>query len=180
MPVATEPARAAIDVAGPLRAIVVVLLVLAALFAATWKNLVQSLCIGLTGREWVIKSTVLLALMCLAAAGPLAGWIIRDMNVQSAIWNAFPWVLVVLVCLKMSAASWIAIRLYDGRLLGDRTLVTGAVCWLVAVIALYGLLAWFASSPIVPRYVLGAIAILAIPLVRVSASPLALAWNRHQ
>jgi hypothetical protein len=100
--------------------------------------------------------------------------------VQSAIWNAFPWILVVLVCLKVSAAAWIAIRLYDSRLLSDRALVTGAACWLVAVIALYGLLEWFVSSPLFPRYFLGAIAILEIPLARVSAAPLALAWNRHR
>lgn len=180
MPVAIERARAGIDVVGPLRAIAVVLLVFAALFASTWKNLVQSLCIGLTGREWIIKSTVLLALMFLVAVGPLADWIIRDRDMQSTIWNAFPWILVVLVCIKMSAASWIAMRLYDSRLLSDRTLVTGAACWLVAVLALYGLLEWFASSLIVPRYVLGAVAILEIPLARVSAAPLALAWNRHQ
>jgi hypothetical protein len=71
-------------------------------------------------------------------------------------------------------------RLHDRRVLSDRTLVTGAACWLAAVVALYGLLEWFVSSPIVPRYFLGAVAILEIPLARVSAAPLALAWNRHR
>src|SRR5439155_748233 len=41
-------------------------------------------------------------------------------------------------------------------------------------------LAWFAASPPVPRYFLGAIAILSVPLARVSAAPLALAWSRHR
>jgi hypothetical protein len=48
------------------------------------------------------------------------------------------------------------------------------------VIALYGLFAWFFSTPFVPRYFLALVAILAIPLARVSAAPLALAWNRHR
>ena len=77
-------------------------------------------------------------------------------------------------------ASWIAVRLYDNRLLSDRALVTGAACWLVTVLALYGVLEWFAASPLFPRYFLGAIAILQVPLARVSAAPLALAWSRHR
>ena len=180
MPVVVERARVGIEVTGALRGIAVVLFVFAALFASTWKHLVQSLCIGLTGREWLIKSSVLLALLALVAAGPLADGIIRNRTVQSAIWNGLPWVLVVLVVFKMIAASWVAIRLYDSRLLSDRTLVDGAACWLVTVLALYGVLEWFASSPLVPRYVLGAIAILQVPLARVSAAPLALAWSRHR
>jgi hypothetical protein len=180
MPVVVERARSGFEVAGTLRGIAVVLLVFAALFASTWKHLVQSLCVGLTGREWLIKCSVLLALIALVAAGPLADGIIRNRTVQSAIWNSLPWILVVLVVFKMIAASWVAIRLYDSRLLSDRTLVAGATCWLVTVLALYGVLEWFAASPLIPRYFLGAIAILQVPLARVSAAPLALAWSRHR
>jgi len=157
-----------------------VLFVFAALFASTWKHLVQSLCVGLTGSEWLIKSSVLLALIALVAAGPLADEVITNRTVQSAIWNGLPWILVVLVVFKMIAASWVAIRLYDSRLLSDRMLVTGAACWLVTVLVLYGVLEWFAASPTIPRYFLGAIAILQVPLARVSAAPLALAWSRHR
>jgi hypothetical protein len=180
MQVVVERAHAAIEVTGTLRGIAVVLFVFAALFASTWKHLVQSLCIGLTGREWLIKSSVLLALIALVAAGPLGEEIITNRTVQSAIWNGLPWILVVLVVFKMIAASWVAIRLYDSRLLSDRALVAGAACWLVTVLALYGVLEWFAASPLVPRYFLGAIAILQVPLARVSAAPLALAWSRHR
>ena len=35
-------------------------------------------------------------------------------------------------------------------------------------------------TPLVPRYVLMLLVILAVPLARVSAAPLALAWNRHR
>jgi hypothetical protein len=180
MPVVVERARAGAEVTGAARLIAAVLFVFAALIASTWKHLVQSLCIGLTGRDWLIKASVILALAALVALGPLADGIIRDRNVQSVIWNGLPWILVALVFLKMIAGSWVAIRLYDSRLLSDRTLVAGAVCWLVTVLALYGVLEWFASSPLIPRYFLGAIAILQVPLARVSAAPLALAWNRHR
>ncbi|PYR36836.1 MAG: hypothetical protein DMF90_08815 [Acidobacteria bacterium] len=180
MPVVVERARAGIEVTGTLRGVAVVLFVFAAFFASTWKHLVQSLCVGLTGSEWLIKSSVLLALIALVAAGPLADGIIRSRIVQSAIWDSLPWILVVLVVLKMIAGSWVAIRLYDSRLLSDRALVSGAACWLATVLALFGVLEWFAASPLVPRYFLGAIAILQVPLARVSAAPVAIAWSRHR
>jgi len=62
----------------------------------------------------------------------------------------------------------------------DRTLVTGAACWCAAVLFLYGVFVWLVDSPLFAHYYLAMIAILAIPLARLSAAPLALAWNRHR
>src|SRR6266540_1875023 len=148
--VVTERARRMNDAIGTPRAATVVLLILAGFIVATWKQLVQSLHIGLTGREWIVKG------------------------------NALPLILAGLVGLKMSAAGWIATRLDRSRLLGDRALVLGAACWVLAVLALYGVLVWFFSTPFVAHYLLALIAILAVPLARISAAPLALAWNRHR
>jgi hypothetical protein len=159
--------------------VVVLLLGLLGLMASTWKQLVQSLYIGLSGREWLIKSSVLLVLSFLVVIWPIGRWIHDDPQVQVALLNALPWILAVLVCVKVSAATWIATRLYDGRLLSDRTLVTGAACWLVAVLALYALFAWFWAT-VHPGYFYLLIAILEVPLARLSAAPLALAWNRHR
>jgi len=89
-------------------------------------------------------------------------------------------VAAVLVCLKLSAAVWIAVRLHGRRLLSDRTLVIGAVCWDVAVFALYGLLMWIVPRVLVPNHVLLLVAILEVPLARIAAAPLALEWNRHR
>ncbi len=178
--VVTERARHMNDAIGTPRAATVVLLILAGFIVATWKQLVQSLHIGLTGREWIVKGSVLLTLTFLILLGPIVEWIIDSPSVQRALWNALPLILAGLVGLKMSAAGWIATRLDRSRLLGDRALVAGAACWCVAVLALYGVLVWFFSTPFVARYVLALIAILAVPLARLSAAPLALAWNRHR
>jgi hypothetical protein len=48
------------------------------------------------------------------------------------------------------------------------------------VLALYGVLVWLVLGPLIPRYFLMLLAILGVPLARVSAAPLALAWNRHR
>jgi len=168
------------DAVGTPRAVALVLLILAGFIVSTWKQLVQSLHIGLTGREWLIKGSVLLTLTFLILLGPVVEWIIDSPSVQRALWNALPLILAGLVALKMSAAAWIATRLDRSRLLGDRALFVGAACWCVAVLALYAVLVWFFSTPFVAHYLLALIAILAVPLVRLSAAPLALAWNRHR
>ncbi len=178
--VVVEQLRQVAEHIGTPRVVVISLLIVSGLIAATWKQLVQSLYIGLTGRAWLIKGSVFLTLALLFLLGPIAQWIIDNGAVQRALWEALPLILAMLVCVKMSAAAWIATRLYRRRLLSDRALVVGAACWCVAVLALYAVLVWFFSTPFVARYVLALIAILAVPLARLSAAPLALAWNRHR
>ncbi len=179
-PVVTERARQLRDVVGTPRAIVVTLLGLSLLVASTWKQLVQSLFVGLSGREWMIRSSTCVTLTALIFIEPIVVWIRETSEVRVALWNALPWMLAGLVGVKVSAASWIAARLQSSRLLSDRALVMGAASWLLAVLALYGVLVWLVLGPLIPRYFLMLLAILAVPLARVSAAPLALAWNRHR
>ena len=179
-PVVIEWTRGIAEVIGAPRATAAALLALFGLVVTTWSQLVQNLYIGLTGREWLIKSSVLLNLVLVIVAVPLAQWVLKSGEARAAIWDGWPAVVAVLAGMKMTAAGWIVMRLHASRLRSERSLVTGAACWCVAVLAVYGALAWFFSTPLVPRYLLALIAILVIPLARVSAAPLALAWNRHR
>jgi hypothetical protein len=175
-----DRARPVIATVGTPRAIVIVLLTLSGLTASTWKHLVQGLYIGLAGRPWAVKGTVFLALSFLFLLGPIVQWIIDNPGVRRALWDALPAILAILVGVKMSAAAWIVTRLARRRLVSDRTLVAGAACWSVAVFALYGLLMWLIATPFFPHYLLALVAILATPLARLAAAPLALASNRHR
>ena len=80
----------------------------------------------------------------------------------------------------MALAAWIAVRLWHSRVVSDRTLLVGAASWLVGVLLLYGVLSWLFLSPHIPRSLFAVAAILLVPLARLSASPLALDWNRHR
>jgi hypothetical protein len=71
-------------------------------------------------------------------------------------------------------------RVFRGRLVSDRTFVTGAALWSATVLALYAVLVWLLDTPHFPHYLLMLVAILMVPLARLSAAPLALAWNRHR
>src|SRR5207245_791995 len=179
-PLVIERAHRLAEVFGMPRAIAIVLLGLLALMASTWKQLVQSLYIGMSGREWLVKASVFVALAFLAIILPLAHWISGDRHAIAVLWNNLALIAAVLVCFKLSAAVWIATRLHDKRLLSDRTLVIGAVCWDVIVFALFGLLCWIVPRVLMGSYVLVLVAILEVPLARLAAAPLALAWNRHR
>ena len=179
-PMVHQRAIRAIDLVGMPRAVVAALLVVAGLMASTWKQLVQGLYVGLTGRDWIIRSNMFLALALLVAVGPIAQLVHDDSDVQAVLWSALPEIFAVLVLLKMGAAGWVAARLAGSGLVSDRTLLVGAASWVAAVFGLYGVLGWLVSGPLIPRYFLALIAIVAIPLVRLSAAPLALAWNRHR
>jgi len=50
----------------------------------------------------------------------------------------------------------------------------------VSFLALYGLLLWIVPRLLLPAHFLAFIAIIEIPLVRLSAAPLAFAWNRNR
>jgi hypothetical protein len=179
-PVVIERVGRLAEVFGTARTVVILLLIAAGLIVMTWKLLVQSLYVGLTGRPWIIRSSGLVVLLFFIFIGPVVQWIADDRRVAARLWNALPGILAGLVAVKVVAAAWAAMRLSSRRLISDRALVTGTVCWVVAVLALYGTLAWLFFVPLMPRYLLGLLAILAIPLARLLAAPLALAWNRHR
>ena len=180
LPVVIDWGRWMIELFGPPRAAVVSVLILAGLMGWTWRRLVQRLCIGFTGRERLIKGATLLSLSFLVVLVPFLQWLHDDDGARTWFLNALPAIFAALACLKISAAAWIASRLHDGGVVGHRVLVTGAAAWLAAVLILRGLLVWLFDTPHVASYFLLLIAILLIPLARLSAAPLALAWNRHR
>jgi hypothetical protein len=166
-------------IGGP-RAIVLLVVIVAGMLLSTWRQLVQSLYFGLTGNERLIKGSVFVSLILASLLGPLAIWIVDSERI-GMVWSAMPLILTVLVCLKMLAAGWVATRLVRERgPLNDRMLITGAVCWTAAVLAVYGVLAWLTDTPHIPRYFVMLVAILFVPLARLSAAPLAIARNRHR
>ena len=179
-PVVIERARELRDGIGAPRVAVVGLLGLSGLIAWTWKQLVQTLYVGLSGRTWLMRTSTVMTMTVLLFIEPIVHWIRESDEVQVALWNALPEILAALAVAKTFAAAGIATRLDRDRVLGDRALLAGAASWLLAVLALYGVFVWLFSTPIFPHYVLVLVAILAVPLVRVSAAPLALASHRHR
>lgn len=168
------------EVMGTPRAIGILVLGLALLMASTWKQLVQSLFIGMSGREWLAKGSLFGTLFILAILFPLGHLTFSRADWIARLWLAFPWILAALVAVKISLAVWVAKRLRESGVVSDRILVAGAALWCALVFALYVSLAWIGSSLLFRTYFLALVAILLVPLARLSAAPLALEWNRHR
>jgi hypothetical protein len=180
-PIVMERALDLRDRIGLPRASAIAVLVVLALVATTWKRLVTSLYIGLSGRPWLIRTNIGVTMVVLVVAIPLAQWIGRNtLEIVIRIFDVVPQVAALLVAMKMAAAGWIVTRLDRSRLIESRVLLTAATLWLAAVLSLFAVLAWIADTPHIPRYGILLVAILAIPLARLSAAPLALASNRHR
>jgi hypothetical protein len=141
--------------------------------------MVQSLYMGLTGRPGLIKGSALAMLCLVVVIGPLLDWA-WESGARAWFWVVLYWTLGVIVAARMVLGCWIATRLHQRRLLADRSLLVGAALWLAAVAAVYGTLLWLFATPYMPRFLLLLMATVTVPLVRLSAAPLALAWNRHR
>jgi hypothetical protein len=159
-------------------AILVVLCV--TLLLSTWRQLVQSLYVGLTGREWLVKANAFMALFVVFLLVPFAKWAWDHKRVLAWIWSAIPVILAILVAVKTIAAIGVYRSLARRRVLSDASLVASAAGWCVTVLALYETAVWFWDTVLLPHYVMAMCAILIVPLTRVSAAPLAFDWNRHR
>jgi len=165
---------------GLARAIVAVLIVLGGLISLTWAMLVQGLYIGLTGRQWLVRIIGFATLAFFMAIGPVLESIADSTTALRWLWDNWTIFPAILVVLKTITAIVIAKRLSRSGLIGDRVLVAGAAVWAAAVFVLYGVFVWWKATPMLPGYTFLLIAILAVPLVRIAAAPLALDWNRHR
>lgn len=172
-------ANTATAIGGP-RTLAIVVVLGAVLLLSTWRQLVQSLYVGLTGREWLVKANVFGALFLVFLLVPFMKWAWEHKRVLAWIWDAIPAILAMLVALKTFVAVAVYRALARRRVLTEGALVTSAALWCGGVLALYGTAVWFWATPILPHYVMAMMAILIVPLTRVSMAPLAFDWNRHR
>jgi len=181
---ATEPivdiARNVTDALGRPRAIVVGLLILAGLIASTWKQLVQGLCIAMSGRDGAVKGIAFATLVALTAGFFALGWILNSRVRMAVAWYAIPWLMAMFVALKLVLATEIMRRGFARGLFNRTQLIIGAIVWDVCVFAVYGVLVLVLPEILVRRHTLLLVAMLFVPLVRLAATPLAVARNRHR
>jgi hypothetical protein len=154
--------------------------VAALLVLVTWKRIVENLAIGLTGREWVIKGSVMAGVFVAFGAVGFALWLVIHPEYHETVRALTPWLMAVAIVLKVLAAAWAIRELRRRRLLSDRTLLVLAAIWFTVVGGLAGLLAWVVPPSVMAWPTLVMAVVLSTPLARFSAMPLALDWNRHR
>ncbi|HEV8431975.1 MAG TPA: hypothetical protein VGR95_01085 [Thermoanaerobaculia bacterium] len=170
MHIAMAPVDLLIDVFGAPRAIVLLLLAFLGLIASTWKQLVQSLCIGMSGRPWLVKGSVFATLCAITMLGLGFGWIVTDAHRFSVAWNAIPMVVAAAAVVKVIAAIFVISRLRT-----PNQLLIGVIGWNVVVFALFAILNWSVPGLLLSSGFLLFLSILEVPLVRLAAIGM---WNR--
>src|SRR5207237_1033102 len=110
----------------------------------------------------------------------VGAWFVSNPDDQHTFLTVLPWLLGALVLCKLAAAGWALYWALAHDLLTPRTVLAWVTAWIVVGAGLFGLLAWVVPLGSVPLYYLAYAVLFVLPTVRLAATPLALAWNRHR
>jgi hypothetical protein len=157
-----------------------VLLVIVAAPLLTWRLLVDNLWVGLTGRAWIARGSFVVCGLVLTVLALLAARLMEDRELAQRLWDALPWWAGAAAFVKLLAAAGVSRALVRRGLVEPRALARLLVVWLLAAAGLFGLARGSVLLDDVPVSLLASGVVLALPLVRLGAAPLALAWNRHR
>jgi hypothetical protein len=164
----------------PLKIVAGLLAAAILLVGCTWKRLVDSLFLGLTGRKWIIQGALSVGMVTFIGLVLVATWVSKQPEILGHVLALVPWLLGLLIACRLSVAG-LALRAgLRRRVLAPRTAVRWVTAWVCVAAALFGLLAYAVPAERVPVYVLAFAVLIAMPMVRLTAAPLALAWNRHR
>jgi hypothetical protein len=112
------------------------------LVGCTWKRLVDSLFIGLTGRESVIAWAWITLTVGFVALGLVGIWISRHPEIHAHLLALVPWLLALLIACRLSVAG-LALRAgLRRRVLAPRAAVRWVTAWVCVASTLFGLLAY--------------------------------------
>jgi hypothetical protein len=163
-----------------------------ALAALTWGQLTGGLCLSLTGRAWIVNWVTILSVGLLSIF--LVSWryCSKRPELTPYFWDFCFWIAGVLVALKLLAACYFLFSGLQRRLMNWREITPWLALWClgaVSVIMAMGVFTPFLGSTTLVRHLalepmpaqLSTLAaILALPLVRITAAPAAVAWSRHR
>ena len=150
------------------------------LVGCTWKRLVDSLFLGLTGRKWVIETAISVVMVTIVGLGLVGIWISKHPEIHGHLLALVPWLLGLLMACRLSVAG-LALRAgLRRRVLAPRTAVRWVTTWACVAATLFGLLVYAVPAERVPVYNLALAVLFVMPMVRLTAAPLVLAWNRHR
>lgn len=172
--------RVLVERQGHDRAVGYLALTAVVLVLGTWRALVANLYIGLCGRAWLVPAqTVVMTLLVFQVLAEYVLWN-ADVGRRERMLEWLPDAIVAAVVLKFLLAGWALRALVRRGHVSAGAAVRFAGVWLVATATLFAGLAWFVPPSLVPAHWLAVGVLLFVPLARLAAAPLAVAWNRHR
>ena len=151
-------------------------------FVWTWKRKVDRLFAKLMGRRWI---EIILGCVCIpgyfAALGIYFGCADSLMLPPEIVMGVLPWLIGLVFLGRLLAAGWALQQTIEWGLLTLRTAACWAAGWLLIASSLFAALAWTIppEERIAPHY-LAYLVLFAMPMARLAAMPLVLAWNRYR
>jgi hypothetical protein len=146
----------------------------------TWKRRVDSLYLGLTGRNWLDGTIAAICLPFSVGLPIFAAWLKNNPDARQVFFDLLPWLLGVAIAVRLAAAAW-ALRVGLRRhLIASTTVRYGAAVWLIVALLLFSTLRWALPLDLVPTWCIAFAVLFALPMARLAASPLVLDWNRHR
>lgn len=150
----------------------------------TFNFMISAFWIGMCGQTRLFYSIAGASIVVLVNLAILVGCLVEDADWQAIVlvkivpW--LPWILAAMFVVKVWTAAWTMWEMLRRKLARNRTILA-YVCFWFAATALLVATGW-TLAPKVPwiRNLLMLCAMLAIPLARIGAAPLALARNRHR
>ena len=150
------------------------------LLAVTWRLAISDMFLGLAGRSWVWVIWALVIAPLLIGTVLIGCKLVEYPEYRAEVLAALPWALGLAAALKLLLGVWLARVVTRRRLIEARLMERLLVAWLLTTAALTGLLCWLIPAGLASWHLITACVVLAMPLVRISLAPIALAWNRHR
>jgi hypothetical protein len=99
---------------------------------------------------------------------------------HDALLAAVPCLLASAAGLKLLVGAWSLRALGRQTLIDTRLLARLVAAWVLVALSLIAIFLWLVPRSLAPWDLVVSCVVLALPLVRLTWAPLALAWNRHR
>jgi hypothetical protein len=156
--------------------IALALLTVALPMMLTWCEILKGQFLVFTGRRRLIEWSILVGVFGFFALLV----VLANARSRELLWALLPALATVAILLKLLAAGVAALEVRRQGLLETHELAKLLGLWLLTTLGLIALLLWLIPGGLVPAWLLICGVVLEIPLARLIAAPLALAWNRHR
>jgi hypothetical protein len=178
-PVVAEWWRQVQEMYQPWRAWAMAGLAVVGVVGLTWLQLCKGLASGALDRNWA-RWLPVLSVAPVVAVGVAMPWLRESEQTVAWLRALLPWVLGVVVCLKLGALAWVLSRAFRHRLWTARSLGVVLGVWAVTAGCLFVVAGWLLPEAVVPAYqtALGVVAVT--PVTRLVAAPVVLDWVRHR
>jgi hypothetical protein len=149
----------------------------------TWRLLTGSLFVGLSGLRLLLGSAICFVFLDGFAALFTAIWISQNpafMQHLPTIQRWLPWTVSALFAAKMLVAAILANRAAQARFITDRSIRLYSLLWLGGTASILSLVWFLPTLSGGFKYSLALLVLFAMPTLRLSMAPFALALNRHR